>query len=333
MRILLYLTSLLVLSASLASAQEMRPWAEKLFSNTTSHDFGNVPHGAQLSFRFPFTNIYQVPLDVTISRVSCGCVTATTSTPNVKTRESGFIEVKLNTRTFTGDRRVRIYVTFSGAQYYSTAELKANTFSRPDVVFNPGDINFGVVAQGQTPSANLEVDYAGVLSWRVTEVVPNGLPVEIRPPEALDRSQTPGRVGYRLTVNLRADAPVGPVKGEILLKTNDPASPLLPVLVEANVQPSLTVAPATLRPSLKVNEATTLTVVVRGIKDFRILSVEGLENGVSLAGPLPDVPEKTHRLGLKIQRTTPGEFHQKIQIKTDFQSNPVTVTVEGNASP
>jgi hypothetical protein len=84
---------------------------------------------------------------------------------------------------------------------------------------------------------------------------------------------------------------------------------------------------------LKVNEATTLTVVVRGIKDFRILSVEGLENGVSLAGPLPDVPEKTHRLGLKIQRTTPGEFHQKIQIKTDFQSNPVTVTVEGNASP
>ena len=40
-------------------------WAKKLFKEQTAHDFGTVARGAQLYHRFPVTNIYAVPLEIT----------------------------------------------------------------------------------------------------------------------------------------------------------------------------------------------------------------------------------------------------------------------------
>jgi hypothetical protein len=221
-------------------------------------------------------------------------------------------------------------VTLSSGKYFSTAELKVSTFSRPDVVFNPGQVDFGVVSHGQLARQVLDVEYAGALNWRVTEVVPNGMPVEVNLSEPI--KQVAGQVKYQLTVALKKEVPVGNLKGEILLKTNDPASPLVPVQVEANIQATLTVAPTSLRPSLKVGEEKTLTVVVRGNKEFRILGVEGLGDDLSVTTSLPDTAEKTHRLSIKIQGANPGDLRRKLMIQTDFQSTPVTVMVEGKVS-
>src|SRR5262249_12966834 len=53
------------------------PWADKLFPDGTSHDFGSVPRGTQLFYRFKMTNIYKVPLEIMATRTSCGCVSVT----------------------------------------------------------------------------------------------------------------------------------------------------------------------------------------------------------------------------------------------------------------
>ncbi len=55
--------ALLALGTAPAAAQQ--PWAEKLFGGVTSHDFGNVPHGAQVKYSFKVKNIYAVPLEFT----------------------------------------------------------------------------------------------------------------------------------------------------------------------------------------------------------------------------------------------------------------------------
>ncbi len=54
-------------------------WAEKMFNDgkDLSHDFGNVPRGSQLHYRFTITNIYAVPMEITEVKPSCGCTTAT----------------------------------------------------------------------------------------------------------------------------------------------------------------------------------------------------------------------------------------------------------------
>src|SRR5262249_62394826 len=121
--------------------------------------------------------------------------------------------------------------------------------------FNPGQVSFGVVPRGQTPTQYIDVEYAGVLDWRVSDVE--------KPAAALDVSckeqyRRPGQVGYRVAVSLKADAPPGPLKQELFLKTNDPASPLVQLLDASTVQAPLTFIPETVNlGSLQVGEAAT----------------------------------------------------------------------------
>ncbi len=331
MRKALFVILSVVAGAGAVRGNDDSPWAEKLFDNKTEHDFGNVPHGAQMFHKFAFKNIYAVPLDVTITRISCGCTTAAASTQRVGPHERGSIDVNMNGRVFTNARTVSVFVQFSNPQFYSTATLKVSANSRPDIVFNPGQVNFGVVPQGQGAAQDITVEYAGTFPWKVdNQVVTNGLPVEAK----VDVLRTdPGVRGYRISVSLKADTPPGVLKGEMFLKTNDPASPLLPVLIEGNVQPALTVAPAAVRLTAAVNESRSASVVVRGNKPFRILSVDGGGEGLAVANALPDTPSDTHRLTFRLKKEDAGDFRRKLQIKTDLQSAPVTVTVEGIVTP
>jgi hypothetical protein len=321
----------LVASATALAGPDEAPWAEKLFENKTEHNFGNVAHGTQMLHKFPFKNIYAVPLDVTISKVSCGCTSATASTAKVEPHGTGTIDVAMNGRLFTGSRTVYVHVTFTNPQFYSTAVLKVIANSRQDIVFNPGSVNFGVVAQGQGSAQDVVVAYAGAFKWEVNGVVTNGLPVEAKV-EAL-RMNKPGEVGYKVSVSLKPDAPAGSLKGEMFLKTNDPASPLLPLVVEGNVQAALTASPSSVRLSAQVNEAGRGSVAVRGNKAFRILSVEGLGEGLALENQLPDAPSETHRLTFAVKRAEAGDFRRKVRITTDLQKAPVIVTVEGSVAP
>jgi hypothetical protein len=321
------IVTLVVVSA--APAQDEAPWAEKLFDNKTEHNFGNVAHGTQMLHKFSFKNIYAVPLEVTIARVSCTCTTATTSTQKVEPHGTGTIDVAMNGRVFTGQRTVRVYVTLSSPQFYSTAELRVIANSRPDIVFNPGEVNFGVVAQGQGAAQDINVEYAGTFKWEVNGVVTNDLPVEASVEQLRERK---GQIGYKVSVSLKPDAPAGVLKGEMFLKTNDPASPLLPVLIEGNVQPALSVSPAAVRLSARPNQTRSVSVNVRGNKVFRILSIDGLGEGVSVAPALPDDPSDTHRLVISVKKGEPGDFRRKLQITTDLQKTPVTVTIEGSVS-
>src|SRR5262249_26339754 len=158
------------------------PWAENLFDKKTEHDFGNVAHGTLMLHKFTFKNIYAVPLDIKVLNTSCNCTEAAPSATRVEPHGTGTIDVNMNGRIFTGSRTVYVYVRFSqGKDFYSTATLKIVANSRPDIVFNPGQINFGVVAQGQGSAQDITVEYAGTFPWEVkNEVVTNGLPVEAK---------------------------------------------------------------------------------------------------------------------------------------------------------
>ena len=67
MRKALFVMLALVAGTAAARGNDEAPWAEKLFDSKTEHDFGSVPHGAQMFHKFAFKNIYKVPLDVTIA--------------------------------------------------------------------------------------------------------------------------------------------------------------------------------------------------------------------------------------------------------------------------
>jgi hypothetical protein len=319
--------TLLALTAGPASAQA---WAEKMFKDGLTHDFGTVAHGAELFHRFTITNIYAVRMEITNVSSGCGCVTATPAKRVLEPREATTLDVSMDARRFTGAKTVAIRVSV-GPEYVSTAELKVTANSRADVVFNPGQVSFGSVTSGQGAVQTVDVEYAGTLNWKVSEaVVGKDLPLEATVAEWYRR---PGQVGYKVKVTLKADAPVGALKEFVYLQTNDPSAAAAPLLVEAQVQPALTVTPQALGlGAVKAGEALTRRVVVRGGKPFKVLGVDGVGDGIS-AADLSATPATVQTVTLKCQLTQAGDFKRELKIKTDLQEAPVTVVVEGSVAP
>jgi hypothetical protein len=304
-------------------------WAEKLFKEGVTYDFGVRPRGSQMDHSFPITNIYAVPLEITISKTSCTCVTASVSKRVLQPRESGTVDVRLDGARFSGPKTYTVQVTV-GPQFVSTATLRLTANSRADIVFNPGQVTFGTVTRGQTPVQSIDVEYAGRLDFQISEVLAQEVPYTASISEMYRR---PGQVGYRLQVALKADAPVGTHKHYLYLRTNDPASPLVPVLVESNVESSLSVTPSTLSlGEIKTGVPHIRRVVIRGNKNFRILGVQGTGDGIEIEGALPAMEETVHFLTFKCKLDNAGAFRREVKIRTTMQETPITVLIEGNAS-
>jgi Protein of unknown function (DUF1573) len=331
MRRLVLAAVTLIATAPVLEAQPVAspPWVEKAFKGSTTHDFGSVARGAQLYHQFQMTNIWAVPLEITSVRTSCGCITATASQQVIQPRESATVDIKMDAHRFTGPKTVSIYITV-GPQFTSTAVLRVSANSRADVVLNPGQLNFGVVPQGQSTAQMIDVEYAGVLDWRVSDVVTNGVPVDVTYEELYRR---PGQVGYRIRATLKPDAAPGHLKQELTLKTNDPTSPTVPVLVEATIQASLTVVPGTISLGvLKMGDKVSRRVVVRANQPFKIVAVDGVGDGIE--AELPPSSAAVQIVTLKYQPGQTGDLHRQLRIKTDLDKEAsTTVLLEGKIEP
>jgi hypothetical protein len=329
MRTMALAAAVILLSAAPALAQPpSEPWANKLFQNNTVHDFGNVARGAQLKYSFPIKNIYAVPLEITSVRVSCGCVTAKESKKVLQPQEEGTLDITMDGRKFSGSKSITISVSV-GPEYISTATLRVSANARTDVVFNPGEFNFGLVQQGQQPEQTVDVEYAGVLDFRIKEVVkPADAPFTVTMSELYRQN---GRVGYRMKVKLNADAPGGAFKHDLVLKTNDPASDVMTVVVDGNIQAALRAAPSLVNlGAIKVNQARTFKVQVLGNKPFRITEVK--TDGKDITAELPQAAMTVHTLTLTCTAANAGELKRQITIITDLEKNAsVTVTIQGTA--
>src|SRR5436305_1628825 len=131
----------LVVAAAAATAAPAQNWAEKMFPDGIEHDFGVVPHGAQLFHQFTLTNLYAVRMEITSITPGCGCVTATATKRVLEPRETATLDVNMDARRFTGPKSVIIRVSV-GPEFTSSADVKVTANSRADVVFNPGDVEF-----------------------------------------------------------------------------------------------------------------------------------------------------------------------------------------------
>ena len=94
----------LLLLAIPATAQDAPPWANKFFTSKDDapprvivQDFGTLPKGTVRTYRFTMTNIYAVAMDVAEPKPSCGCVSIVAYTGRMESRETGFVDIKIDT--------------------------------------------------------------------------------------------------------------------------------------------------------------------------------------------------------------------------------------------
>lgn len=323
----------IALLPAITQADEGVPWANKFFQPKDPppivvHDFGTVPYGTTLTHRFELTNLYAVQMQIMQDpTVSCGCTRVLKYTQKLEAREKGFVDVEMDARKFQGSKAVTIQVRF-GPKFQSTAILQVRAFARTDVQINPGQINFGTVAQGQKPAQAIDVTYTGQqINWQITGVeAENNAKVK-----ATYQRVQGGRSAFRINVELKDDAEPGMIQEQILLKTNDAANPVISLPVTGAVQGRLAVVQGgqVRLDTVKVGEESVRNITVRGNKPFKIVKIEGDGQGLTVKyTPIPDTPIQT--VNVVFAPTQAGELKRKLTFTTD-QNESTSVTIEGVA--
>lgn len=305
-------------------------WAEKMFREGLTHDFGTVPRGAQLVHKFPVTNIYAVPMEIVGVQPGCSCITYTIPKKTLEPRETVTVDIRMDASRFVGPKTVGIRVSV-GPEFQSSTEIRVTANSRADVVFNPGEINLGTVAAGAQPLAKVDVEYAGVLNWSILGLNSGKLPVAATFKESYRRQ---GSVGYEVTVTLKPEAPQGEIKDFIYLKTNDPQTPLVPLLIIGGVASELTISPQTLTlAEPRAGEPLTRRVVIRGARPFSITRVESPDPDIQATTPIPSPEAVTQTVTFSIKPSKAGPLRQEVKIHTNITATPLYLVVEGTVLP
>jgi hypothetical protein len=300
-------------------------WAEGLFSEQ-GHDFGPVPRGAKVRHAFVLTNRLTESVNIVDVRASCGCTSGRASAAIVPPGKTATVEAEMDTRNFVGPKATTLTVmlmTASGREAEVKFGVRSNILS--DIVLNPGSIDFGSLAKGQTPRQDLLIERAGSPAWRVTRVVANPALLKTVSASLVETSRSESGVVYTLTVTLRPEARPGTLRDEIRIMTNDSESPTVPVLVTATVQGLLSAKPSTLDLGHVTSAGGTQgRYLLSGKQPFSIKSIEGSGDGFKLASA--DSERKSlHVLTLSYrpeEGLTRGDLRRKFRVTTDLPDEP-----------
>lgn len=308
-------------------------WAERMFSEL-KHDFGNVAKGADARHHITIKNLYEEEVRVLNVGTTCGCTAAKPDKELLRTGEVATIEVQMNTVKFSRQKNSNVDVTLSftdkqGLTSSKTIRIPISAYIRPDVVIEPGGVNFGSVDVGAGAEQRVRVSYAGRSDWHITRVETASPYLQA---QAVETSRSAGTVRYDLIVRVTPQAPLGQLLDKVTLHTDDQASPTVPVLVEAKVEPDIVVTPSivTLGAALKPGEEKTYTVVLKGKKPFTIEKIECNSAHECFKVRMSQDAKAVHVLPLTFSPPdVPGSFEEEFTITVAGRPEPLVLKAQG----
>ncbi len=308
---------LAVMAGSVASAQEW-DWAKEMFEKTT-HDFGTVARGAKVEYQFVIENKYEEDVHIASVRSTCGCTNPKIIKPTLKSWEKGAILAVIDTRSFLRQKDATLTVEID-KPFRAEVLLHVHVYIRTDVVVQPGVVQFGEVAQGESVLRKVTVDYAGRGDWQITKVESKNPNLTAKVIETYRGGSAPNkRVTYDLEVSLAENAPVGYIRDQVILVTNDARvqASRVPVPVEGRVVSTIRVSPnPLLLPALNVGASVTKQLAVRGPSGFNVLAVRC--DDARIQSSIRRVSETLTLVGVTFAAgTEPEKVSKTLFIKTD----------------
>jgi hypothetical protein len=297
------------------------------------HDFGTVARGSDTSYKFAAKNIYKQDIELVSVRSSCGCTSPTIEKKILKTGDIGYVTAKFNTRSFTGlhgaTLTVQVRWNDKGVSRTAETQLRVNGNIRGDVEFKPGAVKFEDVEQGKVSERSVEVSNNGNSSWKIVDVrgVSDALEVEMS-----QKRQNSGRVAYDLLIRLKDSAPAGYFNEQLVLVTNDPRNPRIPMHIAGRVVPAVTVAPEPLHLGEVAHGGhVSKKVLVSGLRPFRIMGVNS-DAEDSFQFKTDSQSSKRHILEVTFDaKNQAGPVKHSISIATDLGEN-VNATLNAYAT-
>jgi hypothetical protein len=315
------LLSALVAWSLLTSAAWAQTWVDSIFPEQ-AHDFGTVARGSKVKHSFPIINRTNATLHIAGWKTKCGCTEVKVGARDIPPGTQTFVEATLDTSRFQGYKPSGLTLIFDKPAYVEK-ELNLSCFIRSDLVLNPGVVDFGIAARNASPSVELNLNYAGgMTNWGIVKVETLTDHITARL-EEVPNTRTASSVQYKMTVTLNSSAPVGYMKEEITLVTNDPSSPRVPVSVTGNVQGAVVISPSILTlGTLKAGQTLTRDILVRSSQPFTVEKADSTGGDLSVAS-IPQDARPLQKLTVTIKAPAqPGPFHDQLEISTSLANEP-----------
>ncbi len=206
-------------------------------------DVGKVPRGQEIQHEFLIRNLGNEPLEITDVDPSCGCTVASYDR-TVAPGGTGKVTASLRTESFRGPIAKSISV-YTNDPANPRIVLVVKAFLEEMVEIEPGYVRFRAVT-GEPVDASVQTVWSA--DRQKFEVLSAESPypfvsAEVRPaPEGERRA---GVVGdqWQIVVRLAPDAPVGPLAGHLLLRTDHPDQEVVKLPISGLVRPVLGVTP------------------------------------------------------------------------------------------
>lgn len=324
----------LVAASGIVSAQDVN-WGLKMFDRQVV-DFGNVAKGADAKVRIKVRNLYQETIQVTSANTSCACFKAgmVDNVTQIASNQTAELEVSVNTINYQRKRDATLIVNLLEPSKRSMAEVRIplHAYIRTDVVFTPGAVNFGNLDLGSGAKQIVKVAYAGRNDWQIREVKSSNTHMVTSVKET---GRANGLVNYELTVELKPETPVGSMRDQITLVTDDAKDPQVPLLVFGAVEADVTLTPDVLTfGTLSPGQTKTMNLVIRAKKPFTIQKIEREKGDDAFRVKLPEDAKPVHVLPITlVTPTEPGAFDEVFSINIAGRSEAITFRAQGKIVP
>jgi hypothetical protein len=342
-----FLVSILLLVIAVPGLRaEDAEWARAMFDPEMLRiNYKSVAKGQDVSFKLRVNNIYQEEMQITALATSCGCLSWDENKlgPNgalglpgaivIPSGQSRVVTLRLDTIRHSGEKRgTHGMVTFyePSKNQFGIATIYAEGYIRTDVVIQPGSVNFGSVDPNKGAEQRLTVNYAGRNNWSLTSAKFNSPHLSA---EILEKSRANGLVNYDLVVRLSPAAPIGTLRDQMVLVTDDLNNPQIPVQVEAKVESEIVVTDANFG-TLVPGKPKDVVVIVRytklPVKPFKIEKFERTEQESTIKVKKSDDLRPLHQLTLTFTPPNkPGLFEETFFLTISGREEPITFKAKG----
>ena len=331
------------LSQAAALGQYDPSWGSKMLE-VKEIQFGSVAKGSDAAVQVKVKNIYKEEIQITNLRGGLGPFGWDNQPQNslpivIPSGQQRMLTLWLNTIQFDGKRKTMVYIDLLDTVHLAstTVVLPVEANIRGDVVFAPGRADFGVVELGSEAKSTIQIQYAGRNDWKLTQVkVANPhLTAAFR---ELSRSEiTPGKtqVKYELAVTLSSQAPVGMLRDQIILVTDEVDDSQLPVIVKAKIEPEISITDVNFG-TIAPGQSKTIPVVIRGRKPFKIDELyrekkdDSKIQDEAFKVKLDKISSTVHSLPVTFTAPdVPGVYEEQFFVKIDDRPLPVPFKARG----
>jgi hypothetical protein len=312
---------LLAVWAVLAShAAVAQSWVDSIFPER-AYDFGTVARGSKIRHTFRLINRTGEEIHIADWRTKCGCTEVRVGAKTIPAGTQTSIDAVIDTTKFNGPKDSGLTLILDRPSFVEV-DLNLHCYIRGDIILNPGQVDFGPVQRSSKPTVTLNLIYAGGQpGWEVAKMKTQSAHVTARL-QPMTRT-VDGQVQYSLTATLNPTVNNGYFKDEILLHTNDPSSPTIPISVTANVQTAVVVSPSIINLGrLKPGDVVKKKVIVRSLQPFKLTELKASKDDLS-GTPDPEGARALHTVDITFKAPSQsGPYHAVFEIATDLKDEP-----------